>query len=137
WDEGGKLVRGLWKVKERGKRVMTVSQRIGWDPLARRIRSWEFDSEGGFGDGTWSREGDRWVIKHSGVRPEGIAASSTNVMVKERPDLVRWSSNDRVIGDESLSGADAYVLVRVPPTPRTPKSGRPLPPASSSTTRSR
>src|SRR5262249_31236858 len=137
WDEGGKLVRGLWKVKERGKPVMTVSQRIGWDPLARRIRSWEFDSEGGFGEGTWSRDGDRWVIKHSGVRPEGMAASSTNVMVKERSDLVRWSSNDRVLGDESRPGADSNVLVRVPPAPKTPRTGRSLPPSSPSTTRSR
>ena len=32
---------------------MTVTQRIGWDPAAKQIRSWEFDSEGGFGEGTW------------------------------------------------------------------------------------
>jgi len=137
WSEDGNFLIRSFTVKHQGKPVMTVSQRIGWDPLARRIRSWEFDSEGGFGEGTWSRDGDRWVIKHSGVRPEGMAASSTNVMVKERSDLVRWSSNDRVLGDESLPGADSYVLVRVPPAPKTPRTGRSLPPSSPSTTRSR
>lgn len=136
WSEDGNFLIRSFTVKHQGRPVMTVSQRIGWDPLARRIRSWEFDSEGGFGEGTWSREGDRWVIKHSGVRPEGVAASSTNVMVKERSDLVRWSSSDRVLGEESLPGADAFVLVRVPPAPRTPK--RPAsPPSSPSTPRSR
>ena len=43
--------------------------RVG--PVARQFRSWEFDSEGGFGEGKWSRDGERWVIKHTGVRPEG------------------------------------------------------------------
>src|SRR5438270_13780731 len=97
---------------------MTVSQRIGWDPLARQIRAWEFDSEGGFGEGKWSRDGERWVVKHTGVRPEGTTASATNAMDRERPDLVRWVSTDRVVGDESVPEDDAYVLVRVPPPPR-------------------
>src|SRR5262249_30412780 len=127
WSEDGNFLIRSFTVKHQGKPVMTISQRIGWDPMGRRIRAWEFDSGGGVGEGTWSREGDRWVIKHSGVRPEGVAASSTNVMVKERPDLVRWSSTDRVLGDESLPGADAYVLVRVPPSPRTPKAGGAVP----------
>jgi uncharacterized protein (TIGR02246 family) len=137
WSEDGNFLVRSFTVKHQGKPVMTVTQRIGWDPLARRIRSWEFDSEGGFGEGTWSREGDRWVIKHSGVRAEGVAASSTNVMVRERSDLVKWSSSDRVLGEESLPGADSYVFVRVPPAPRTPKTGQSLPPAAPNTPRSR
>jgi uncharacterized protein (TIGR02246 family) len=137
WSEDGNFLIRAFTVKHRGKPVMNVTQRIGWDPLARRIRSWEFDSEGGFGEGTWSRDGERWVVKHSGVRPEGVAASSTNIMVKERSDLVRWSSTDRVLGDESISGSTSYVLVRVPPPPRPPTSGPAVSPSSPSTTRSR
>src|SRR5262249_53712459 len=57
WSEDGNFLVRSFTVKQQGKPVMTVSQRIGWDPLARRIRSWEFDSEGGFGEGTWSRDG--------------------------------------------------------------------------------
>ncbi len=137
WSEDGNFLVRSFTVKHRGKPVMTVAQRIGWDPLARRIRSWEFDSEGGFGEGTWSRDGQRWVVKHAGVRPEGVAASSTNVMVRERSDLVRWSSNDRVLGEESLPGADGHVLVRVPPPPQTPAAVRPMPTTTPNTTRSR
>jgi uncharacterized protein (TIGR02246 family) len=137
WSEDGNFLVRSFTVKQQGKSVMSVTQRIGWDPLARRIRSWEFDSEGGFGEGTWSRDGERWVVKHSGVRAEGVVASSTNVMVKERSDLVRWSTTDRVLGDESIPGSNSYVLVRVPPPPRTPTTGRAVPPSSPSTTRSR
>jgi uncharacterized protein (TIGR02246 family) len=137
WSEDGNFLIRSFTVKRQGKPVMSVTQRIGWDPLARRIRSWEFDSEGGFGEGTWSRDGERWVVKHTGVQPEGVAASSTNVMVRERTDLVRWSSTDRVLGDESIPGSNLYVLVRVPPPPRAPTTGRAATPSSPSTTRSR
>jgi uncharacterized protein (TIGR02246 family) len=134
WSEDGNFLFRSFTVKRQGKPVMTVSQRIGWDPLAHRIRSWEFDSEGGFGEGTWSRDGDRWTVKHTGARPEGIAASSTNIMIRERPDLVRWSSTDRVLGEESIPGAEAYVLVRVPPPPRTQPRGQAAPATSPNTT---
>jgi uncharacterized protein (TIGR02246 family) len=137
WSDDGNFLIRSFTVKYQGKPVMMVTQRIGWDPLARRIRSWEFDSEGGFGEGSWSRDGERWVVKHTGVRPEGVAASSTNVMVKERSDLVRWSSTDRVLGDESVPGSNSHVLVRVPPPPRTPATGRSTPTPTPNTTRSR
>ncbi len=121
-DDTNYLIRSF-TVKRQGKPVMTVSQRIGWDPMARQIRSWEFDSEGGFGEGRWSRDGERWIIKHTGVRPEGTAASATNIMWRERPDLVRWASTDRILGDESVPSEETYTLARVPPPPRSRSQG--------------
>ena len=97
---------------------MSISQRIGWDPLARQIRSWEFDSAGGFGEGRWSRDGDRWTIKHMGVLADGMASSATNIMTNERQDMLSWVSTDRVVGDETLPDTESDVLVRVPPPPQ-------------------
>jgi uncharacterized protein (TIGR02246 family) len=134
WSEDQNFLIRSHTVKLQGKPVMTVTQRIGWDPMARQIRSWEFDSEGGFGEGRWSRDGDRWVIKHTGVRPEGTPASSTNIMLRERPDLVRWTASDRVLGEQSIPEDVAYVMVRVPPAPR-PRSKGPAAPASAPTTK--
>ena len=118
WSEDENFLLRTFTVKRQGKPVMTVTQRIGWDPVARRVRSWEFDSQGGFGQGEWSRDGEKWVVKSTGVRPEGTTASATNVMIRERPDLVSWVSTDRVIGDQSVPDSEAYVLVRVPPPPK-------------------
>ena len=39
------------------------SQRIGWDPAAGKIRSWLFDADGGFAEGTWTIVDDGIVIK--------------------------------------------------------------------------
>jgi uncharacterized protein (TIGR02246 family) len=117
WTEDGNFLIRSFTVKRQGRPMMTVTQRVGWDPLARQFRSWEFDSEGGFGEGRWSRDGDRWVVKHTAVRPEGTTASATNILTQQRPDLVRWVSTDRVIGDESVPDEPGYTLVRVPPSP--------------------
>jgi uncharacterized protein (TIGR02246 family) len=136
WSDDTNYLLRSFTVKRQGKPVMTVSQRIGWDPLARQIRSWEFDSEGGFGEGRWSRDGERWIIKHTGVRPEGTTASATNIMWRERPDLVRWASTDRVLGDEAVPDEESYAMVRVPPPPRTQSKAQATPSQSPNTTRS-
>ncbi len=136
WSEDGSFLIRSFTVKRRGRPVMTVTQRIGWDPLARQVRSWEFDSEGGFGEGKWHRDGKRWVVKQTGVRPEGTTASATNITSRERPDLVRWVSTERVVGDASIPDDEAYVLVRVPPPPRMNPKGQATSSPSPNTTRS-
>jgi uncharacterized protein (TIGR02246 family) len=123
WSEDGRFLLRSFTVKLQGKPVMTVSQRIGWDPLARQIRSWDFDSEGGFGEGRWSRDDDRWIIRQTAVHPEGTPTSAINIMARERSDLVRWASTARVIGEESIPGDESFTLVRVPPPPRTQLKG--------------
>jgi uncharacterized protein (TIGR02246 family) len=124
WSEDGNFLIRSFTVKVAGKTAMTVHQRVGWDPLAKHFRSWEFDSEGGYGEGRWGRDGDRWVIKHTGVRPEGLTASSTNIVERQRPDLVRWVSTDRVFGDHLVPEQEDYVMVRVPPAPQVPSRAK-------------
>ena len=69
-----------FKLKLNGRDAMNVTQRIGWDPLAKQIHSWVFDSEGGFGESLWTRDGNGWIIKATGVRPDGTTASATNLL---------------------------------------------------------
>ncbi|MDR3621909.1 MAG: SgcJ/EcaC family oxidoreductase [Paludisphaera borealis] len=117
WSEDGNFLIRSFTVKHQGKPALSIIQRIGWDPLAKQLRSWEFDSEGGFGEGRWTRDGDRWIVKHAAVQPEGSAASATNIMTRERPDLVRWVSTDRIVDGRRESDGATYTLVRVPSSP--------------------
>src|SRR5947208_10262820 len=50
------------------------------DPQARRVRSWIFDAAGGFGEGAWTREGNRWVVKTTSVLQDGKRATATIVL---------------------------------------------------------
>jgi len=70
---------------------------IGWDPRTRRIRSWDFDSNGSFGESVWLRDGDRWLIKYSGTLPDGGDVSATHVVTLVDADTVTLQSKDRTL----------------------------------------
>lgn len=114
WSEDGKFLLQEFTVKVSGKNEMRVSQRIGWDPIAKQIRSWVFDSEGGFGESLWIPLGETWVIKATGVRPDGTAASSTNSLVPAGKDAYVWRSRDRIVGDEIGEPVEIKVVRKLP-----------------------
>src|SRR5262249_16135115 len=61
WSDDGNFLLQDFKLQVEGREAMQVTQRIGWDPLTKHIRSWVFDSEGGYGESVWTRNGDAWV----------------------------------------------------------------------------
>jgi uncharacterized protein (TIGR02246 family) len=115
-DDGNFLLQDF-NMKISGRDAMNVTQRIGWDPLAKCIRSWVFDSEGGFGDSVWTRDENGWIIKATGVRPDGTTASATNVLIPTGPDGYVWRSTDRIVADERQPSLEVRV-VRKPPDVR-------------------
>lgn len=117
WSKDKNFLLLDFKVTVNGKPSMDISQRIGWDPLHKRIRSWVFDSEGGFGESFWTRDGAGWIIKATAVRPDGTTASATNRLVPSGHDAYVWRSFDRVVGDETEPAIEVKV-VRKPPQPK-------------------
>jgi uncharacterized protein (TIGR02246 family) len=117
WSEDGNFLLQDFNIQISGKNETRVSQRIGWDPVAKRIRSWVFDSEGGFGESQWTRDEDIWLIKATGVRPDGTTGSSTNMLVPAGKDAYVWRSRDRILGDEVVPNVEVKV-VRKPPQPK-------------------
>jgi uncharacterized protein (TIGR02246 family) len=118
WTEDGNFLLRDFRVQVQGKSVMTVSERIGWDPATRQIRSWVFDSEGGHGTGLWSRAGNEWVIKSTGVMPDGRTATATHTLTRVNPQSARWTSVERTVGDRIVPDHAEYLMVRQPPSPR-------------------
>ena len=79
----------------------TGSQMIGKDPAAGQLRSWTFDSDGGFGEATWSRDGGRWLVHASGTLADGGTMSATNIFSRVDADTFTWQTTERVVdGDE-------------------------------------
>ena len=56
------------------------------------------------------KDGDTWVIKATGVRPDGTIASSTNVLVPAGKDAYVWRSTDRVLDDEVAAPVEVKVI---------------------------
>lgn len=88
------------------------TQVIGWDPAANTIRSWMFDSDGGFGGGTWSKHGDTWVVKFNQVLSDGRKASATNVYTMVDGNTFTWKSIGRKLGGQFLPNVDEVKMVR-------------------------
>lgn len=117
WSDDKNFLMQTFQIKVGGRDAMTVSQRIGWDPHALRVRSWVFDSEGGFGESIWHRNGKDWTIRATGVRPDGSTASATNHLQPFGPDGFVWRSTERFVAGEHQP--DVVVrIVRKPPVPQ-------------------
>ena len=78
---------------------MKSTQRIGWDPLAGKVRSWMFDSDGGYADGLWTLVEDAWVIKSSAVMPDGQTGSATVTMLPKGTDRFVMKGTERIVGN--------------------------------------
>jgi uncharacterized protein (TIGR02246 family) len=117
WSADGNFLLQEFKLQLNGENAMDVSQRIGWDPLAKCIHSWVFDSEGGYGESLWTRNGDAWIIKATGVRPDGTTASATNALVPAGNDGYIWRTTDRIVAGERQPSQEVKV-VRKPPQPK-------------------
>jgi uncharacterized protein (TIGR02246 family) len=102
-----------------GKPEIKGTQRIGWDAARKQVRSWLFDSKGGFGEAFWSRDGDQWMIKSVGTSADGEIATATQLITREGKDHLKWSSFDRTIGEAVNPEVEEVRLVKKPPAPKT------------------
>ena len=91
---------------------MSGMQIIGWDPAAKAIRSWTFDSNGTFAEATWEHRGKNWFIRNRGVLPDGRAASMVNAMKPKDDNSFTWQTIDRTAGGELLPNIDEILIVR-------------------------
>jgi uncharacterized protein (TIGR02246 family) len=100
-----------------GRVAVNGSTRIGWDPLSRQIKSWTFDSAGGYSEALWTQLGDEWILKSRGVSNDGEVSSATNIIGKVDASTMTWSSRDRVVGGEISDDIDPIVVKRRAPAP--------------------
>jgi uncharacterized protein (TIGR02246 family) len=94
------------QVKKSGMQV------IGWDAANKEIRSWVFDSDGGFAEGTWKRKGDRWFIENTATLPDGGKASATNIMTKLDDNSFKWESVNREVDSQLVPNVEPVLVVR-------------------------
>jgi len=95
-----------YEVRREGQEPLAVVQRIGGDPHHRLVRSWGFASQGGFGEGHWSRDGRRWAVECSGVLPDGGTGGSTNVWEYADGKTFVWRATDREVDDQPVADVE-------------------------------
>ncbi|HEY4308925.1 MAG TPA: SgcJ/EcaC family oxidoreductase [Pirellulales bacterium] len=115
WSDDQNYLLGEFETTPASGTPRKSSQRIGWDPSVGRIRSWLFDTDGGFAEGNWTVVDDGIVIKSSSVNPDGTTASATmNVIWKDR-DHYSIEGTDRIVGNTLEEDFELTVTRRAPP----------------------
>jgi uncharacterized protein (TIGR02246 family) len=114
WSDNKNFILQTIKVRMQGRDAMDVTQRIGWDPMTKRIKSWAFDSEGGYGESIWVRDGDHWLVKAHGVHRDGLTSSATNTFTPTSKHSYTWRSTDRVVGNDVAPPVEVKVVRKAP-----------------------
>lgn len=120
----GEFIHLKYSAQVEGVEQLSGEFRIGWDASVGRLKAWEFNSTGAFGEGTWTRLGDnRWLTQSRLTSAEGEESEATRIL--ERLDAHRLSW--RRLDGESPIG-DAIILTWRPPLPGTAaRTDRPEP----------
>jgi uncharacterized protein (TIGR02246 family) len=100
WSKNGKFLTSNFEVDVDGAVTLAGTQVIGWDPVTQSIRSWMFDSEGGFGEGVWHRDGDQWAVESKSTQADGSQATATNVYRVLDEGTFGWRSANRQVDGE-------------------------------------
>jgi hypothetical protein len=99
-----------YEVKSEGAGPLLVTQRIGWDPVNNMVRSWVFDSAGGFGEGYWRRDGNKWVVGASGILADGGTGGATNVYEFKDENTFLYRSVDREIDGQPVADVEVKLI---------------------------
>ena len=113
WDENKVFIRGKFTVKEDGKVIESGTQMIGKDNADGVIRSWVFQSDGGFGGGVWSRDGKKWTVDVHGVMPDGKELIATSIYIHVDPNTYTWQAVNQELGGEPISDTQPIKVTRV------------------------
>lgn len=95
-----------------GQLELEGEQVIGWDPIDEKVRSWVFDSDGGFGQGDWSYKDNSWHVDMAYTLADGRLASATLIYMKIDDNSYTFSSVSRDVDGEVLPDIDPVKVVR-------------------------
>lgn len=110
WEDNKNFLKQEFTIQILNHKDLWGEQIIGWDPNAKAIRSWVFDSDGGFGKGTWTNEGTNWYLSMVFILPDGRKSSATYIYTKESDKSFSLSAVDRDVDGKLLPNTKPFKL---------------------------
>lgn len=117
WTANQTFLLRSFEVETKDGLAMTGTQVIGWDPRGRQIRSWSFNSDGSFGESTWTRGGNSWFSKTSQTLATGDVASGTFVVERMNHDSFTIRLIGHEVNGEAQATGEPVTLVRTTQKP--------------------
>jgi uncharacterized protein (TIGR02246 family) len=88
-------------------------QMMGTDSSTGQLKSWTFDRGGSFAEGTWSRDGKKWVQDSAAVLDDGSIQTSTHIITPIDKDTFTFQSVNRNVDGEAISDIPPIRVTRV------------------------
>lgn len=99
WSEDKNFILGELVFSSEGNVISKSSQRIGWDPLRGKPRSWLFDSDGGFSEAVWTPIEEGWLLNSTAVMPDAVVGSAILKIAVENENRFTLSGTHRIVGN--------------------------------------
>ncbi|MGV3607293.1 MAG: DUF4440 domain-containing protein [Planctomycetaceae bacterium] len=101
WSEDKNFLLGEFQIQNKDSKAITKnSHRIGWDPVTQKVRSWLFDADGGFSEGSWTPVEEGWMVKSTSVIADGRTGSATLTWIPRDAEHFTIRGTDRIVGDD-------------------------------------
>lgn len=114
WSDDGNFLLGDYEITDADQQTSRSTQRIGWDAVTGRLRSWTFDSDGGFSAGEWEATADGWTVKSEATMPDGTLGSATMVIVPKDADHFSVRATDRIVAGVEEPDFELTIARRAP-----------------------
>lgn len=114
WTPDRNFIMGSRAVAVDGAMLFSGTERIGWDGAGKFIRSWSFEADGGFAEGTWKAQGDNvWAVTTSTVLANGSLMTSTNIITRTDANTVTWQAKGLTLDGKPLPDSSVVTMKRV------------------------
>lgn len=112
WTKNQNFITRKFAVSVEGESDLSGIQLIGWDPIEEEIRSWVFDSDGGFGTATWKKKENRWIVNAAATLSDGRKASAVTTLTLIDDKTVTWQATGRMLDGNILPNIAPIKLTR-------------------------
>jgi uncharacterized protein (TIGR02246 family) len=102
WTKNQTFISQTFTASMKGESELSGIQLIGWDPISQKIRSWVFDSDGGFGSSTWKKKGNQWIIHATATLPDGRISTDIRTITLVDDKTITWQASSRELDGELL-----------------------------------
>lgn len=114
WTEGNRFLSRTFRLLDHGEVVREGKQIIGWDPAEKKLRCWLFSSDGSFGEGTCTREGEqKWVCKFAVTTADGRRGTFTQILTRQDEDALSFQLVDRELDGQAHPSTPPVTLQRI------------------------
>lgn len=113
WDKYKNFITQSFIMRIHGQDDLQGKQIVAWDSVKNKIRSWVFDSAGGFGEGTWDKVNKSWYATMHYTLSDGRIASSINIYTPIDASSYTFASIEREVDGEILPDMNPVTVQKV------------------------